>query len=567
MTISANYPSINPTLDLDFANSVALDPRVTFTRAGTGTYYNGSTSALAEQNLFLYSQTLGNAAWVSTNNTITTGITDPSSGTTAQTLTASAGNSTFYQTVTLTATAYTVSFYVQRVTGTGTINFTLDGTNFTAITAPTGSWVRYNITATPTAGAKTVGIQIVTSGDAINIAFGQLENRSSVCTYTTTTTAAITNYIPQLLTAVANQPRFDFNPTTRASLGLLMEQQSVNLMILSSQFDNAYWTKTNTTVTAATNISPDGTLNAQTLNGNATNAAHILNNTISYVNGNTYTCSIYAKNSGQRYLVLATEFTASTNDYVVFDLQLGTKLFEFNATGTITSVGNGWYRLTTTVVGGNSTGPKSFYIVLSDGTSARAPSFVGSASNGFYIWGAQVEATAFPTSYIPTVASQVTRAQDFATMTGTNFSSWFNNNQGSVYCSFDSASIGAPAMAYWSIDNNSSAGYNCARSLGTSALYVFAGVPNGQIATLSSANTILQNGYIYNNIGGITASGVLNGGSVVAVSSPTQLTYIPTQLAFGSRAGNNFPMTGHIHKFAYYPIATTSAQLQALTGS
>ena len=182
MTISANYPNLRPSLLLDFANERALDSRITFSRSTTAVYYDGKTSALAEQNLFLYSQTFGNAAWVSTNNTITTGITDPAGTTTAQTLTASAGNSTFYQTVTLTATANTVSFYVQRVTGTGTINFTLDGTNFTAISAPTGSWARYNITATPTAGAKTVGIQIVTSGDAINIAFAQFFlYRNNIC--------------------------------------------------------------------------------------------------------------------------------------------------------------------------------------------------------------------------------------------------------------------------------------------------------------------------------------------------------------------------------------------------
>jgi len=38
MSIKANYPDIRPTLNLDFANTKRLDPRITFTRTTTGTY-------------------------------------------------------------------------------------------------------------------------------------------------------------------------------------------------------------------------------------------------------------------------------------------------------------------------------------------------------------------------------------------------------------------------------------------------------------------------------------------------------------------------------------------------
>ena len=552
MTISANYPSIAPSLDLDFANSQALDPRVTFTRAATGTYYDGSTSAIAEQNLFLQSQTLGNAAWVSTNNTITTGITDPSSGTTAQTLTASAGNSTFYQTVTLTATAYTVSFYVQRVTGTGTINFTLDGTNFTAITAPTGSWVRYNITATPTAGAKTIGIQIVTSGDAINIAFGQLENRTGASGYTATTTAAITNYIPQLLTATTNQPRFDFNPITRVSLGLLMEQQSTNLLTYSSDYTNAVWAKTNATATSAYTISPDGTLNAQLLTATA-NGGHI-DNYHAMVSGTTYTFSVFAKagTSDNLYFTMGNVRNGPT-----FTFSTATWSTVANWTTTVQAVGNGWYRISASTAS-NST--QSNTMQMGIGTSGQT----------VLIFGAQSEALAFPTSYIPTVASQVTRAQDFATMTGTNFSSWFNNNQGTVYCSFDVASSGtnSPYMAPWGIDNGSVVGYDIQKNSGNSAVTAYEGnavIPN--IGSITAINTTQQSIYTFNNTSGsLGFSGILNGGTVGSTTAQP-LSYIPTQMSLGAMRSSNYGITGHIRKFAYYPIATTSAQLQALTGS
>ena len=47
----ATAPSIRPSLLLDFANSKALDPRITFTRASTATYWDGHTTAKAEENL------------------------------------------------------------------------------------------------------------------------------------------------------------------------------------------------------------------------------------------------------------------------------------------------------------------------------------------------------------------------------------------------------------------------------------------------------------------------------------------------------------------------------------
>ena len=565
MTISANYPSINPSLLLDFANSVALDPRVSLIRAGTGTYYDGSTSAVAEQNFFLYSQTLGNAAWVSTNNTITTSITDPASGTTAQTLTASAGNSTFYQTVTLTATAYTVSFYVQRVTGTGTINFTLDGTNFTAITAPTGSWVRYSITATPTAGAKTVGIQIVTSGDAINIAFGQLENRSGASGYIATATAAVTNYISQLLTAVANQPRFDFNPTTRQSLGLLIEEQKTNVVTYSQAFDNAAWGKTNVTIIPSANIAPDGTLTASLMTNNSTNGEH--NFSAGPFSTAIRTLSIYAKAGSASFLGLSI-YGLSTR-CAVFDLGTGAVSSVVGGYASITSVGNGWYRCSFHDPGG-----LNYCVVYMGETAAQAvaqTSYIGTNKN-IYVWGAQHENGSFPTSYIKTDASSVTRAQDYIAI-GT--SSWFNNNQCTIYCSFDTASVGtnSPSMTYWSIENGTSLGYYANKASGSSTLTVFQGSASASAGTISAIPTgslytaKQQNAYSYNNTSGsLAASGLLNGGSVGTIT-PAPISFTPTACLLGRQISITNPMTGHICKFAYYPIATTTAQMQALTGS
>ena len=568
MTISANYPTIRPTLMLDFANSAELDPRITFTRSTTANYYDGKTSVLAEQNLLLQSNTFG-TTWVTTNGTLGAGVTDPAGSTTAYSLTATASNATVYQTLTLTATPYTISFWIQRVTGTGTINLTLDGTNFTAVTV-TGSWVKYTATATPTAASHTIGIQVTTSGDVINIYGAQLENRSSATATNITTTAALNNYIPVLLSAPANQARFDHDPVAGTSLGLLIEQQSTNLQLQSQSFTVSPWTagySSNVAVTPNINIAPDGTQTASLLvNTTATGNHYLAPSNIggSYTSGQIVTNTVYAKAYTARYLYIA--YAGSQNNLAQFDLVAGTAtIIAGSDTCAIQAVGNGWYRctyyrtLTTTIIErlNLTSSPTTL-------TSSTWNSFTGDGYTGVYIWGVQVEYLAFPTSYIPTTSAAVTRTADTPLNSGANFSSWFNSQQGAIYCSFDTPTISSSAssMAIWAIDNGTNAQYYINKS--TATLTAYEGSANASMGTIT-ASTLQQSVYSFNN-NSVSASGLINGGSVGTITATPQ-SIAPTQLSIGRYATSSNPFTGHIRKFAYYPTATTTAQMQALTGS
>jgi hypothetical protein len=598
MTISANYPAVAPSLDLDFANSRQLDPRISYSRSTTGTYYDGQTSAVAEQNLLTYSQDFTNAVWV----TAGVGSTGPTKSTTTDTLpdgtTGTVGTLTF-PIVAASQTSFvyqnngssqlniqnTGSVYVRVASGSATIFLNFEdvgagpsGGNFVAGAAQTvtTSWTRISLTGTRTSNTGNqifcIGFDTRSSSGQTNASSftlqvwgAQFEQKSAAGPYTATTTSTVTNYIPQLLTAPVNQPRFDFNPTTRASLGLLMEQQSTNLVTYSSQFDNAAWTKSNSSVTADTIIAPDGTLTGDkwipTTTGTISTSR--LYEQITVSSGTVYTTTVYVKYSGRRWVFMAVNDTSSSIYYCWFDVLngvVGTKAGSVTSTS-ITPVGNNWYRISATYTASVAT--NYFYISSSDADNSTTVTADG--VSGVYVWGAQLEALAFPTSYIPTTTSQVTRAQDFATMTGTNFSSWFNNNQGTVYCSGDMANIGTPAMSLWGIDNNSTQGYIALRIFSTN-LSVFVGSTSRDLGTVT-ANTTQQSTFTYNNISPMTASGSLNGATALAVSSPTQLSYVPTQLSLGKYLSNSNPITGHIRKFAYYPIATTSTNLQALTGS
>jgi hypothetical protein len=86
MTISNLYPALKPSLNLDFANVKALDPRITFARASTGTYYDGQTVAKAEENLLIRSQEFDSSpTWATSSSSVTANTTTAPVGRTTRT--------------------------------------------------------------------------------------------------------------------------------------------------------------------------------------------------------------------------------------------------------------------------------------------------------------------------------------------------------------------------------------------------------------------------------------------------------------------------------------------------
>ena len=121
MSVKDLYPAIRPSLNLDFANTKTLDPRITFSRASTGTYYDGVTHAKAEENLFTYSQQFDQTDWAKTNSSVTTNdTTAPDGTTTAEKLTATITPARgVSQNPSVLAADYAISFYAKE----GTISF------------------------------------------------------------------------------------------------------------------------------------------------------------------------------------------------------------------------------------------------------------------------------------------------------------------------------------------------------------------------------------------------------------------------------------------------------------
>ena len=601
MTITANYPAIRPSLLLDFANEQALDPRITFSRPTTGTYYNGYSSAVAEQNLLTYSQAFapGATSWSAYGGgtvTVTDNVTTaPDGTTTASSLIGGAASGTYKTIVSSNSfsasTAITASIYVKANgynylvfvaaggNGRAVIDFATPANNvvyagsFTITSTSVGSgWYRVTVSFTSGSAAAVWFGSIPTIADpaiaftsngtsGIYIWGAQLEQRSAVTAYTATTTTAITNYISVLQTGAINQARFDHDPVLGTSLGLLIEQQSTNLLTYSADLTNSSgWTNTAITVTGNTNIAPDGTQTACKLIPTTANTNHG-NNTVQTLTVSTvYAVSFYAKSSGYNYIAVNQSGAGAYG--ANFNLSNGTASLGTSATSaSMTSVGNGWYKCQ--VVFTAAYAQLRFYVNTTSGFFGD--SYAGDGFSGIYIWGAQLEALAFPTSYIPTVASQVTRSADSASMTGTNFSSWFNQQQGTLYAEtrqvpnvytgiMTLASSTLTRIGLYKFSNNIV--YTDAAIVSVNQAAFTLGTVSTQVAFKASFS------YQTNNF-----AGSLNGATAVTGSTgtvPPNITYLTIGQPVDSTT-----VTGSqtIKKLAYYPIALSSANITALTGS
>ena len=563
MSIQNNFPAIKPTLLLDFANTEQLDPRITFTRASTATFYDGRTVAKAEENLLLQSQTFDSATWVKTGVTVTAnGAVAPDGTTTAESCSYSTAGDQLRQFATFSSgLPYAISIYARSVSGNTTLSFDLTNAETQTFTV-TGTWARYEWTVTPSAARTWLDIQM--AGTAVVELWGaQVEQRSAVTAYTPTTTQPITNYIPVLLTAAAGVPRFEHNPITGESLGLEIEEQRTNLVTYSEQFDDASWTKGGGSITANAITSPDGNLTADRLVEDTSTGEHRVSRGIALggsVDGSAYAISVFAKASG-RTRIRMIDNNQIASGLSVFDLAAGTVV---SGTGQITPVGNGWYRCTIFPLKNFSTTSILIINLVSSGTTF---SYTGDGFSGVFLWGAQLEAGAFATSYIPTVASQVTRSADAASMTGTNFSSWYRADEGTLYAeAITTRPTGGVAVATAYAGSQQGLELVVLNTMAQFGVVVNAAyTANISLGDVSSGTPFKMVGaYKVNDFAGSrngAAAATDTAGNVPSASPPTTLF-------LGGYAGAptaSWALSGTIKKIAYYPLRVTNAQLSALT--
>jgi hypothetical protein len=220
-----------------------------------------------------------------------------------------------------------------------------------------------------------------------------------------------------------NVPRLTYQNGGGGCPSLLLEKQSTNLALYSEDF--ASWTQANITVTANNTTSPDGTQNADKIQASGSGSvSHSVRQFISTTSGAVYALSLYAKKGTTDWIMIRHDNGGTLN---YFNLNTGAK-GTADASATITSVGNGWYRIVVYHTGTGSNGPE-IYIATSDGGNE----FTASGQN-IYIWGAQYEASSYPTSLINTTSASATRLADACFKTG--ISSLIGQTEGVVFAEF-----------------------------------------------------------------------------------------------------------------------------------
>jgi hypothetical protein len=416
-----------PSLDQRFAESKSLIDAVsgqnliTFTRASSGMSV-GSNGVLqtAVTNLLLRSEEFDDAAWsTTTSNVSVTSNTDtaPNGTQTADTLDFTNASSFRYQQLSTPAgTTYTFSVWLASKTKTQTvirIAGTATGTGGQLVVDLTPTLTRYSLTVTIPAGntASNVGFENRTGVGGGNgstgtiIAWGaQLEQSSTVGPYIPTTST------------INSAPRFDHNPLTGECLGLLVEEQRTNLLFRSEEFDNAVWAIARCSVTANSTSSPSGATTADTVVEDSSNNTHrVIQSSITVLSGAVVTYSLYFRFDGRSQISLYVDSGDGATAFAAYFSASGFLASEVAGTGTFTSstfasLANGWYRASITGVVGTATSIRASVFLASGGSRI----YQGDSRNALTIWGAQLEVGAFPTSYIPTTATAVTRSASLA---------------------------------------------------------------------------------------------------------------------------------------------------------
>jgi hypothetical protein len=303
-------------------------------------------------------------------------------------------------------------------------------------------------------------------------------------TFTRSSVATVTDSLGVIRTVASDVPRFDHDPVTGESLGLLMEEGRTNLLL-----NSATLVTQNVTVTAA-----------------------------------AYSLSFY-----------------------------GAGTVTLSGTATVTVTGFGAY-------------PSRSTLTFTPTAGTLTLTVSGSCTD------AQLELGAFTTSIIPTVSSQVTRASDSAVITGSNFSSWYKSDEGTIYVDYilgyKLASIRVVAFSDGTSSNYMEviAGAGSVPSVSNGPYFYGAVLGNAGEITLSNATTnspnsrrVFAGAYKLNDFAGTQ-------GGLTPVFDTTARVPVVDRLIFGnSTNGGSALLNGTIKKLAFYPKRLSNTELVGIT--
>jgi hypothetical protein len=363
-------------------------------------------------------------------------------------------------------------------------------------------------------------------------------------------------------TVNANLPRFDYNPTTKVCRGLLIEETRVQTARGSDQI--SAWSRSATTASANVVASPSGAQDADLIYPSSSgNNRQVYTQSSTAPTSGSVAISVFAADAGLNWLVIYS--LNSTTPVAWFDVANGVKgTVVAGWTSEIEPYENGFYRCTvvgTAIAGG--------YITFGIANADNSVAVTASGTNGLYFWGAQCEAGAFKTSYISnpdvTNGSSVTRNADAVDMTSTNFSSWYNAGEGTLFAEASTFSNASTDKFVANINNN--------------------GFPNRILINFSATNNFAA-AVVSNSVSQVSGTN----GTATTLNTPIKMCFAtkldnfafsqsgvaPTtdnlgampvtvdRLWIGGANTSSF-LNGHMRQVKFWPQRLTNAEVQAFS--
>jgi hypothetical protein len=388
-------------LRLEFTRSLALDPRITFSRTSNATQFDSSGNLVyAPHNLLTQSESFDSSVWSLTDITLSANNTQSPDGTTTADLVAEGSAGTAFLTrgagiVVPGGATIAASCYVKRSAVVNWVRFRLSNS-----AATNGGNVWFDIQNGALGTAANIGSGTGTAG-AIQ-AVGNGWYRLSV---TTTIASADTTGLPLLCSASAD------NNTGRAAnsaywvwgaqlnVGTLQPYYPTtvkNLLGYTQEFDNAAWSKGLMTVTANAAVAPDGSTTADLIDTATETVGVYPSQTAAVTSGTPFVLSVYVKAGTAGFLRLRTGLASGSSSiwYDITNRTFATAGLGWSGLGSV-DVGNGWYRVSARITYGASDGGSRGISIV------PTSSFGGTTPFGtVFLWGAQLSDSASLDQYV-----------------------------------------------------------------------------------------------------------------------------------------------------------------------
>ncbi len=605
MSLSNNYPDIRSVWMNDYANAGVIDPRCSFARSDStpsNVHYWSSEDHLSSENLFKYSNDLS-TGWLEDNVTFTGGQTAPDGGSDAYKITENSASSEhrFYPSAAIATDGGTTTFsgyfkYIGRQWIVVKLNdgstdrrvwFDIQngavGTTNTGITASIaasgGGYYKVSATITTSstsyfpliggASADNVYVYAGSGADAFYV-WGLQYNHNVGSVLNETSGSIHREYQTKLQTAASGAARFEHSAIDGQSgaKGILLESASTNLITYSNNF--GVWSALRVTAEAGASVGPDGQLcYVMREDTTAANTHYLSLGASGQSTSTTYTMSVYAKkvatSNQTRHLRLRVNGIGGEAS-VEYNLANGTVNRTYGSSldsSSISSIGNGWYRLVMTYTNPGGSVASGMIITGSPDTTATLPSYDGDGFSAFGLFGAMGEEGSYASSLVTSNSgSQTTRAADSLSVatadigyTGGDFSLVFETpagtGQGSYPTLFEMGVAGTTTNRLQLYKSNSTASASdrwYAYQNSTGIGYVTGSAGSSKVA-ISYANSDLA----------------IDSDTGTLFTDTSQVVPLVDQIAIGSNDTFGNQLNGNIKRVALYDEALSDTNLISLT--